>query len=209
MSNVTTIIETATEMFGSRGIKAVSMDDLSHELGISKRTLYENFSSKDELLSECIKFNREKRQNELNELVENCQDSMEIIVKVMYYFLNLMKKLNPMFMEEIRHVQFQGAREIFEQDIKRRQEGIRELLIRGMDEGFISKDIDIDLVAKMIGNDGKENSMGNICKTEGVQRVFASVYLIFFRGMATPKGVERIDELIERYKKSNNNIYTL
>ena len=210
MSNVNTIIETATEMFGQRGIKSVSMDDLSHELGISKRTLYENFSSKDELLCECIKYNSEKRQQDLSELCSRCKDSMEIIVNVMYYFLNLMKRVNPMFMEEIRHVQFQGAREIFEKDIKTRQAGIRELLLRGMEEGYICRDIDIDLISKMIGSDSKENAMGNICHTEGVPRVFASVYLIFFRGMATQKGVERIDELIETYKKNNsNNIYTL
>ncbi len=209
MSNINTIIETATKMFRQRGIKSVSMDDLSHELGISKRTLYENFSSKDELLCECLKYNSEKRQKDLNELCERCKDSIEIIVNVMYYFLNIMKNINPVFMEEIRHVQFQGAREFFEKDVKKRQEGLRELMLRGIEEGYICNDIDVNLVSKIIGSDSKENAMGNICQTEGVQRVFASVYLIFFRGMATQKGVERIDELIERYKKSNNNIYTL
>ena len=48
------IVAKASEMFLSMGLKTVSMDDIAKSLGISKRTLYENFSSKDELLSVCI-----------------------------------------------------------------------------------------------------------------------------------------------------------
>jgi AcrR family transcriptional regulator len=45
------IIEGAAELFKNYGIKSVTMDSLANHLGISKRTIYEAFSDKDELLT--------------------------------------------------------------------------------------------------------------------------------------------------------------
>ena len=44
------IIKQATRMFFCNGIKSVTMDMIASQLGISKRTLYENFKEKNELL---------------------------------------------------------------------------------------------------------------------------------------------------------------
>lgn len=48
------IVTCAYNMFAQRGIKSVTMDQISRELSMSKRTLYENFASKSELLSYVI-----------------------------------------------------------------------------------------------------------------------------------------------------------
>jgi AcrR family transcriptional regulator len=45
------ILETADKLFYSRGIRAVGVDTIAAEIGISKRTLYNHFPSKDELIS--------------------------------------------------------------------------------------------------------------------------------------------------------------
>ena len=44
------ILETADKLFYSRGIRAVGVDTIAAEIGISKRTLYNHFPSKDELI---------------------------------------------------------------------------------------------------------------------------------------------------------------
>src|SRR5260370_8606510 len=45
------ILETADRLFYLRGIRAVGVDTIAAEIGISKRTLYNHFPSKDELIS--------------------------------------------------------------------------------------------------------------------------------------------------------------
>jgi len=45
------ILETADRLLYSRGIRAVGVDTIAAEIGISKRTLYNHFSSKDELIA--------------------------------------------------------------------------------------------------------------------------------------------------------------
>ncbi len=44
-----TIIQKATEMFLNLGFKSVTMDDLAHEMGMSKKTIYSHFKNKTEL----------------------------------------------------------------------------------------------------------------------------------------------------------------
>jgi AcrR family transcriptional regulator len=45
------ILETADRLFYLRGIRAVGVDTIAAEIGISKRTLYNHFPSKDELIA--------------------------------------------------------------------------------------------------------------------------------------------------------------
>ena len=49
------ILKTAMQEFLTNGIKQVKMDDIARKLGISKRTLYEIYGNKEELLFEGIK----------------------------------------------------------------------------------------------------------------------------------------------------------
>jgi AcrR family transcriptional regulator len=49
------ILETADRLFYLRGIRAVGVDTIAAEIGISKRTLYNHFPSKDELIAAYLK----------------------------------------------------------------------------------------------------------------------------------------------------------
>ena len=66
------IIDRASKMFVSQGVKAVRMDDIAQELSVSKRTLYELFGDKEELLYHSIRFfyteGRERRLQQIRVL---------------------------------------------------------------------------------------------------------------------------------------------
>ena len=59
------ILATAMMLFSERGIKAVKMDDISNHLSISKRTLYEIYDNKEDLLFECLKNRFEESEKQL------------------------------------------------------------------------------------------------------------------------------------------------
>jgi len=52
------ILEKAVYLFMRYGVKSVSMDDLARELGISKKTLYQYFDTKESLLLRTLEFNQ-------------------------------------------------------------------------------------------------------------------------------------------------------
>ena len=55
------ILNTAMKAFAEKGIRAVKMDDIAESLTISKRTMYELYATKEELLYEGVKTYRERQ----------------------------------------------------------------------------------------------------------------------------------------------------
>lgn len=48
------IISKAMDMFLTYGFKSVTMDDLAHEMGISKKTIYTHFNNKTQLVEQGV-----------------------------------------------------------------------------------------------------------------------------------------------------------
>lgn len=63
------IIKTAGELFFRLGIRSVSIDDICHELGISKKTFYVYFESKDELIEQMLQANIDYMAGKAHELL--------------------------------------------------------------------------------------------------------------------------------------------
>ena len=63
------IIKTAGELFFRLGIRSVSIDDICRELGMSKKTFYVYFASKDELIDQLLQANNEYVSSELEDLL--------------------------------------------------------------------------------------------------------------------------------------------
>ena len=74
------ILEHAMTMFINHGIRAVKMDDIANDLQISKRTLYELYINKEELLYEGIKVSMTRRAEELSKMVSGLDNVMDIII---------------------------------------------------------------------------------------------------------------------------------
>ena len=68
------IIEQAAKMFAEQGIKSIRMDDIARALAVSKRTLYEMFEDKEELLYLSIRFMQSRRmaKMEAKEAITAC-----------------------------------------------------------------------------------------------------------------------------------------
>jgi AcrR family transcriptional regulator len=58
-SILTDVLERVRELFYKYGVRSVSMDDICRDLGISKKKLYQLFSSKNELVEKLLKLERE------------------------------------------------------------------------------------------------------------------------------------------------------
>ena len=48
------IRDTATQLFLERGFKSITMDDIANEIGMSKKTIYNEYSNKTELINDCV-----------------------------------------------------------------------------------------------------------------------------------------------------------
>ncbi len=76
------ILKTAGEMFFRLGVRSVSIDDICHELGMSKKTFYVYFASKEELIDRMLQQNINYIREKMEELVQ-LGDFREIVRKFM------------------------------------------------------------------------------------------------------------------------------
>lgn len=58
------------------------MDYIASQMGISKRTLYENFKDKDQLLLECILYIQKETEDEAEEIYKTAENSLDLLLKV-------------------------------------------------------------------------------------------------------------------------------
>ncbi|MBN2861984.1 MAG: TetR/AcrR family transcriptional regulator, partial [Bacteroidales bacterium] len=90
------IVEHAVRMFANSGIKAITMDDISKEAGISKRTIYENFRDKNELLCSCLDFMATKYDEEYERIESEADNMITMVFNFMKQGFRMSKTINPL-----------------------------------------------------------------------------------------------------------------
>lgn len=96
------IVERASELFSLYGINSVRTDDISTELGISKRTFYKHFTSKEELVITVIENLLDRALLMMNQLVQKCPDSIAQAHAIWEVIHNFCRTHNPNFMLDLK-----------------------------------------------------------------------------------------------------------
>lgn len=100
-STLKRVLDTATQLFNLRGYKSVTMDDLAKSLGMSKRTLYQYFSSKEEVAAYVVN----EILQEINRAMDQVQlspDPIRGIRETIEQVKGNLLQLNPIFMDDLK-----------------------------------------------------------------------------------------------------------
>jgi AcrR family transcriptional regulator len=136
-------------LFLRYGIKSITMDDVAHELGISKKTLYQFVESKDALVIKVLDqhISREKSHclciaqeasNAIEEIFVIMDSNSQEIAQMKTNILNDLQKYHRDAWLMIRNFQYQFVLKV-----------IHDNLIRGRKEGLYREDFDPDIIAKL------------------------------------------------------------
>lgn len=191
------IVETTTEIFIKRGIKAVSVDEIAAELGISKRTLYEQVKSKDELVEQCIAFFHENCKKRFSEIT-GCQCSVfEKLIKLIENQLNIIRSTNKNFLDELM-TRIKEAKNKREEDDKLKYHyHFVDVIKEGQANGDIVDYYEPEIVVKII--ESQMMALGQSSLYDFSQVSFFDVYRTMWgmslNGIATDKGRELIKKM--------------
>ncbi len=89
------IVSGAAELFRTYGIRAVTMDAIATHLGMSKRTIYERFRDKDELLFAVMNEMIRKQKEMLENILNSSSNVMEAIFTMLRISREHMAAMNP------------------------------------------------------------------------------------------------------------------
>lgn len=193
------IISTATTCFHSQGIKAVKMDDIAHRLSISKRTLYELFHNKEELLLACIKSGRERFTKHLEELMRQGANTMDVFMDIITTQMDDTHRINPLFFAEMD--KYPSVVNYLEKTRAEQHANSQEFFIKGVKEGYFRDDVNFDIVLE-ISNSCVEHVMKSAMYDRfPLYEIHHTVTIVFVRGLCTEKGVKCIDDTLRRVEK--------
>lgn len=203
MSKREIVVKRAAELIAELGVKSLRVDDVAHDLAMSKRTLYEMFGDKEELLYHSIKH---LLQSEANEIQNNSAKSQSGIPALLEIFDGMMARsaVRKRIMENLEKFYPELYERIMTENRDYGLAMLRGKLTKLVEEGLISEMVDIDLSITMFyyTSMGLMRRHGRLVLPNGVTEQDALRYTIvnFFRGIATLKGVEQIDAYITTKK---------
>ncbi|MBI3233956.1 MAG: TetR/AcrR family transcriptional regulator [Bacteroidetes bacterium] len=188
------ILKAAEQVFMRIGVKSVTMDDISKELGISKKTLYQFVSDKNDLIKQCFTVSLDQNCMMIAEL-HKIENPIDEVLEIMKHMSLTMKKMNPMALHEIRRF-YPESWTLFE---TYKHEYILKSVIsnfeKGIKKGYYRKKIDIQILAK-IYVEVISLLMGDQLFTSH-DYSFQQIYLQFMdyhlRGICTAKGIEHLE----------------
>lgn len=197
------ILTRAEELIPLIGIKGLTMDYMANDLGISKRTIYELFRDKDDMILQAMEYLVTKNNRRLLEIVENSDDMMEAIFNIIEEQYRKMSSLNPLIAAELKlyftrfFAQHGRNCEKF-----REYSVIYALLEKGIKQGIFRPETNIEVVDNFLHDliDLMHNMEGK--RSAGISRKDAleQIFLPYFRGISTPKGQAQMDTYISKMK---------
>ncbi len=197
------VISQTRKMILQMGVKALRMDDVAQATRISKRTLYETFGDKEELLFLAVKehFDAFESNN-----VKAATDATNILVAMLiimdeirenaeinWQIRNSLKRFYPNVSTRLLNDQSDEKRKVVAQSIK-----------IGIKQGYILSHINIELTMNMFSyiafGISENNEMISIPKDMHVEDAFHEVLTNYMRGISTAKGIAAIDDYLAKQK---------
>lgn len=194
------IIDVAGEEFRKQGIRSVRMDDLASMLGISKRTLYEEFEDKEAVLTAVFEKQIQIMEDRYVQYKEESANVLELILKMFRVTLSEYAKTNPKYFEEMHR--YPKFKECFEEGKIKHMQNIKVFLAEGMEQGIFRPDLNVELFVK-VQQLIEEKGLKELQEQYGMYETFKSTVLVSLRGISTEKGIQMIDDFMEemRHKK--------
>jgi AcrR family transcriptional regulator len=201
------IIEEASLLFFNKGVKSMTMSDIANELGISKRTLYEVFRDKEELLEICVNAHLEKADREIAELSADSDNVIDTLMRIYAKHLQEIKSVNKLVLHDLKKYHSH----IYKKIECKQKEGIYMFMPffnKGIEQGVIRKNVNFEILIWLLKAQFKTLMDDDFIPTDkySTDEFIRAIILNFIRGIATPLGNEKIDKIVEQLTMNNEQL---
>lgn len=197
------IRQKADELFRRFGIRSVTMDDIATQLGMSKKTIYQYFADKDELVDAVAVDEIHYSQECCLRDTEASSNAIEEIFRVMEFVEVMFRNMNPTMLHDLEKYHPTGYRKFLEHKNKFLYEMIKKNIERGIEEELYRPEIDTEIMSRY-----RIESMMLVFNTElfpsqkyNLAKLHNEILEHFLYGLATLKGYK----LILKYKQQRLN----
>jgi TetR/AcrR family transcriptional regulator, cholesterol catabolism regulator len=193
----------ADELFMRYGIRSVSMDDIATHLGMSKKTIYQYFADKDELVDAVVEEDIRNMQKDCSFCNDVSRDAVDEIFLTMEQILEQFRNMNPMVLYDLEKFHFASYQKFLRHKNDFLMKIISQNIERGIKEELYRPEVNVDVMSRF-----RLESMMipfNISlfppKKFNLVDVTREIIEHFVYGLATLKGHKQIQKYKHEYLK--------
>ncbi len=198
------ILKGAAELFMRYGIRSVSMDNIASHLGVSKKTLYQYFKDKDEMVLSVTKAHIENDLSELNKIGQTAKNAVEELVLLSSCLRENFRNMNPSLLFDLEkyHHEAWNVWLDYKNDFIKGQ--IQRSINQGKEEGYFRPDVNTNVLAIMRIETIQMAFDPSLFPNEQYElpEVQMQIFEHFVYGIFTDKG----RKLYEKYKEKLSNL---
>jgi len=193
-------------MFMKYGIKSLTMDDISRNLGISKKTLYQFVSDKNDLVKKVMRLMVEGEEQVMCEVTKNSETAIDELMGITRCVSSKLGEIHPSVIFDLQKYH-PDAWKIMEDHKKGFVfEMMHVNLKRGVKEGFYRENINPLIIANIYMGmiDNMLNPENTMNKTLSIDKLHIEIIRYHIKGIANEKGNSLLKETLK--KEENNHL---
>lgn len=200
-TSIRRVLDYAMQEFFAKGVKLVTMDDIAKGLQMSKRTLYQLFADKEQLIIACLEVLADQERFLVQQLINEEYNVLEIILRVLELRMKRTENVSPQYIIDIGR--YKSVKEYMQRAYNDVQNRSAEIFKTGVQQGLFRGDVNVHLLMRCMFT-SNESLVSTLLSEYGLSDCFINVVLFHLRGCCTPKGIELIDNFLDYYRKKNS-----
>ena len=197
------VLQQAVKAFFSLGIRNVHMDDIAASLSISKRTLYELFQDKRQLLLEVMRFQRNEMHDYMAKIASKAENALEVIFAFYEKKSSELCEMNPVFFRDLR--KYPEILEFFRQEQRDSDKAAAEHFRQGVNQGIFREDINFDIISKAMSMQLDVLVYSDLAENYPLDEIYSEITILHMRGITTEKGARMVEHFLQTVREKRVN----
>ncbi len=195
------VLEKSREVYIKYGVKSVTMDDISKELGISKKTLYTVVKDKNELIEKTSFSISDGIFNKINELLKKKLDPISELLEIENIVCKTITSFNPAVIHQFQKYYPAIHKKLHDRQKSAIIEMIKDNIYRGIEAGVYRDDLDVNFMAHLDYSTSFNLINPDFFPADEFEiKEIKHKYLIYhLRGISTQKGLSFIEKKLTDY----------
>lgn len=197
------IITKSADLFKNYGIKSNTMDDIAQASGISKKTLYQHYENKSQLIEKVLEYQYTIFNQRIVLASQDYSDPLDELIKFNIIILELLKSINPASTNDLK----KSYPSLFLQTKNRFLVLITDVIIKNIQKGkdldLYREDINNKIITQLHTNQIEQyfesNSLWN--NNQNIPEVFKEIIAYYLHGLVSPKGQELLNSHLNAFNK--------
>ena len=137
----------AEDLFMRYGVRSISMDDIARHLSVSKKTLYQHFTDKEDIVTITCKAHLDRNQHDFESIRKTAKNAIEELAQLSVCLKRNMQDMNPSLLFDLQKYHPKAWNVWLNHKTKFIRESVVRNLKQGIEEGNFRPEIDPEVMA--------------------------------------------------------------